>query len=77
MKTLDLEAFTASIKATADSFKSFAAALKIETAKLKLETLQANAEHKALQNIAIAHGMSSDVRVIKGEVTNLVIGDAA
>jgi hypothetical protein len=39
--------------------------------------IQYEVNKAALQNIAIAHGMSSDIRVIKGEITNLVVGDAA
>jgi hypothetical protein len=38
--------------------------------------IQYEVNKAALQNIAIAHGMSSDIRVIKAEVTNFVIGDA-
>lgn len=41
------------------------------------EVVLSEDQRKAFQEMAIAQGMSSDIRVIKGEVTNLVIGDAA
>ncbi|MGF6221678.1 hypothetical protein [Pseudomonas sp. YL-218 TE3947] len=39
--------------------------------------IQYEVNKAALQNITIAHGMGGDIRVIKGEITNLVVGDAA
>lgn len=43
----------------------------------QLRKVQAKMEHRAFQKVAIAHSMSGDIRVIKAEVTDFVVGDAA
>lgn len=44
---------------------------------LSVELTLTEAEQKSFETIAIAHGMSGDIKVFLGEVQNFVSGDAA
>ena len=77
---INYEAATAAIQAATREVQAINAELEVEIIDLTnlIEVYDAQINmYEALQDTAIAHGMSSDIRVIKGEVTNFVIGDAA
>lgn len=78
IETKDVFTETQYLSVTAAKVALAKSSLEAQLKQLKVELVfDPEFEHKALRNLALANGMSGDIRVTKGDVTNFVIGDAA
>lgn len=50
---------------------------KAQSEQVEVALVLSESQRQAFQAMAVTHGMSGDIRVIKAEVTDFVVGDTA